>query len=172
MLVDTDILIDYLRGYPEAVSFLEENIDRVSISAVSVAELYQGVREGTERTALRSMTSAFTVLALTDEIAEIAGLYRRDYGKQLGCGLADCMIAATADFHDLELGIAAAEFLVLQRGESFLVLCHPLLHLSRLMGVGQRHRHHGADSFFVERLLAGGQRHENTAVLKSIFQPS
>ncbi len=103
LLVDTDILIDYLRGFPDAVSYLEENVDRVSISAVSVAELYQGVRDGAERTALRSMTSAFTVLALTDEIAEIAGLYRREYGKQFGCGLADCMIAATANFHDLEL---------------------------------------------------------------------
>jgi predicted nucleic acid-binding protein len=103
MLVDTDILIDYLRGYSDAVSFLEKNVDKVSVSAVSVAELYQGVREGEERTALRSMTSAFTLLALTDEIAEIAGLYKRDYGEQIGCGLADCMIAATANFHDLEL---------------------------------------------------------------------
>lgn len=34
---------------------------------------------------------------------EIAGRYRRDFGKQLGCGLADCMIAATATFHGLDL---------------------------------------------------------------------
>lgn len=103
MVVDTDILIDYLRGYPDAIAFLEANVEELCISAVSVAELYQGVREGIERTALRAMTSAVTVLAMNEEIAEIAGLYRRDFGKQLGCGLADCMIAATSTFHDLDL---------------------------------------------------------------------
>lgn len=103
MLVDTDILIDYLRDRPEAVSFLETNVDEVSISAVSVAELYQGVREGQERTKLSRMISALVVLPLTGEIAETAGLYRRDHRNQTGCGLADCMIAATASEHGLEL---------------------------------------------------------------------
>lgn len=103
MVVDTDILIDYLRGHPDAIPYLEANVEEVCISAVSVAELYQGVREGSERTALRAMTSAVTVLAMNEEIAEIAGLYRRDYGKKFGCGLADCMIAATATFHAQQL---------------------------------------------------------------------
>lgn len=109
MIVDTDILIDYLRGYPDAVAFLEKNVESVTISAVSVAELYQGVREGVERSALRAMTSAVTVLAVNEEIAEIAGLYRRDFGKPMGCGLADCMIAATATFHELVLATGNAK---------------------------------------------------------------
>ncbi len=103
MLVDTDILIDYLRGHPDAVSCLEKNVDDIFISAVSVAELYQGVREGSERTKLSRMISALVVLPLTEEIAETAGLYRRDYRVSTGCGLADCMIAATASEHHLPL---------------------------------------------------------------------
>lgn len=103
MLIDTDILIDYLRGHPSAVSFMEQNIDDLIISAVSVAELYQGVREGQERTKLSRMISALTVVPLTQEIAEIAGLFRRDYRDSIGCGLADCMIAATASEHHLDL---------------------------------------------------------------------
>ncbi len=103
MLIDTDIFIDYLRDHPEAVLFLERHIDDISISAVSVAELYQGVREGRERTKLSRMLSALVVLPLTEEIAETAGLYRRDYRDRIGCGLADCMIAATASEHHLEL---------------------------------------------------------------------
>lgn len=103
MLVDTDILIDYLRDYSSAVSFLENNVDDLAISAVSVAELYQGVREGHERTKLSRMISALIVLPLTEEIAETAGLYRRDYRDRIGCGLADCMIAATASEHHMEL---------------------------------------------------------------------
>ena len=103
MLVDTDILIDYLRGHAGAVSFLEKHIDEVFISAVSVAELFQGVREGGERTRLSRMISAFVVLPLTEEIAETAGLYRRDFKASTGCGLADCMIAATASAHRFPL---------------------------------------------------------------------
>lgn len=103
MLVDTDILIDYLRGQEEAVRFLEANTEIISLSAVSVAELYQGVREGQERADLSQLVSAFVVLPLTEKIAETAGLYRRDYRDRLGCGLADCMIAATASAHQLEL---------------------------------------------------------------------
>jgi len=103
MLVDTDVLIDYLRGYPDTIAFLEENLDGIFLSAVSVAELYQGVREGHERAQLTRMISAFSVLPLTQEIAEIAGLFRRDFRDRLGCGLADCMIAATASVHQLPL---------------------------------------------------------------------
>ena len=103
MLVDSDVLIDFLRGRPEAINFLEQNVDDISVSAVSVAELYQGVREGHERIKLATTLSAFTVLPVTEEIAEMAGLFRRDFRKRFGCGLADCMIAATAARHDLDL---------------------------------------------------------------------
>ncbi|TLD72429.1 type II toxin-antitoxin system VapC family toxin [Phragmitibacter flavus] len=103
MLVDTDILIDYLRGNSHAVHYLETNVNLISISSVTVAELFQGVREGEERTRLSTTLSAFTVLPLTEEIAQTAGLYRRDFRSSIGCGLADCMIAATASHHNLEL---------------------------------------------------------------------
>ncbi len=39
-LLDTDVLIDYLRGNESAVGCLEEMQGRLLISAVSVAELY------------------------------------------------------------------------------------------------------------------------------------
>lgn len=115
MLVDTDILIDYLRGLPAAITFLESHMDEGLISAVSVAELYQGVREGEERTKLSRMISAFVVLPLTQEIAETAGLYRRDYRARTGCGLADCMIAATASAHRVALAsLNAKHFTMLE----------------------------------------------------------
>jgi len=51
VLIDTDVLIDYLRGRAEAVSYLENLTGQLLISAVTVAELYAGVREGAERVA-------------------------------------------------------------------------------------------------------------------------
>ena len=42
-LLDIDVLIDFLRGYPEAIQLLEISNHEFWISAVSVAELYVGV---------------------------------------------------------------------------------------------------------------------------------
>ena len=103
MLVDTDILIDYLRSRVEAAAFIERNVDDISISSMTVAELYQGVRDGDEMLALNSLVSVFTVLPITEVIAIQAGLFRRDYKKSHGSGLADCFIAATAQVHELDL---------------------------------------------------------------------
>ena len=103
MLIDTDVLIDFLRGQPQAIEFLERHSNDLMISSVTVAELYQGVRDGREKTKLSRTISALTVLPLTEEIAEKAGLYRRDFRATTGCGLADCMIAATASHHQLQL---------------------------------------------------------------------
>lgn len=109
MLVDTDVLIDFLRGRAEAVAFLEEHVDVLHVSAVTVAELFQGVREGQERSKLATTLSAMTVLPLTEELAEVAGLLRRDHRATMGCGLADCMIAATASHHQLPLATLNAK---------------------------------------------------------------
>jgi hypothetical protein len=62
------------------------------------------------------MVSALTVLPLTTDIAERAGLFRRDYRATTGCGLADCVIAATAARHGLELAtLNGKHFRMLER---------------------------------------------------------
>lgn len=96
LLLDTDVLVDYLRGLPQAVAYLEKLEEPLCLSAVTVAELYAGVREGSERTALAAFVSAFEVLPLDQATAERGGLLRRDFGKSHGTGLADALIAATA----------------------------------------------------------------------------
>lgn len=97
LLIDTDVLIDYLRGVPQAITYLETQAESLVLSAVSVAELYAGVREGPERKALAGFVAAFEVAPVNQAIAERAGLFRRDYGKSHGTGLADALIAATAE---------------------------------------------------------------------------
>ena len=103
LLIDTDVLIDYLRGRAEAVSYLESLTESLFISAVTVAELYAGVREGAERTALEQFLSVFNVIPVNDVIAANGGLIRRDYGKSHGVGLADAIIASTAENSKAEL---------------------------------------------------------------------
>jgi len=103
LLIDTDVLIDYLRGRPEAVSYLESLAETLLISAVTIAELYAGVRDGTERNALDSFIQVFEIVAVDEEIAVKGGLYRRDYSKSHNTGLADALIAATAEIRNAEL---------------------------------------------------------------------
>lgn len=101
-LFDTDVLIEYLRGEDNAVSFVEDRVDEACISVITVAEIYQGARDH-EESLIASTLSAFRVLPLTFDIAKVAGLYSRDYRQSHGCGLADCLIAATAASHGLTL---------------------------------------------------------------------
>ena len=61
LLVDTDVLIDYLRDYPDAVSYVEAQQERLLISVVTVAELYAGVREGEERSRLERFYGRVTL---------------------------------------------------------------------------------------------------------------
>lgn len=102
-LVDTDIWIDFLRGVPEAVNFVDQLPDVVFISAVSVAELYAGVREGKEREVLGDLLTSLKIISLDDVGAAHGGLIRRDFGKSHGVGLNDALIAATVMQHDCQL---------------------------------------------------------------------
>jgi predicted nucleic acid-binding protein len=97
LLIDTDVLIDYLRGRAEAVTYLEGLQEPLLVSAITVAELYAGVREGAERTALEQFLAAFEVVSVDEASAVKGGLFRRDYGKSHATGLADALIAATAE---------------------------------------------------------------------------
>ena len=103
MLIDTDVLIDFLRGRPEARDFIASLPRDVAVSTATVAELYVGVREGRERQALEDMLATFRMLPLDAEAARQGGLLRRDYGKGHGVGLNDALIAATALLHALPL---------------------------------------------------------------------
>lgn len=104
-LFDTDILIDCLRNKQKAVAFLEKAIAEKTcfISTINIAELYAGVREGKEQKLLEQFLTAFETVDIDTVIAQTGGLYRRDYGKSHGVGLADALIAATADAYHAQL---------------------------------------------------------------------
>ena len=106
ILLDTDVLIDFLRGRDEAVSLVTINSDRIILSSIVVAELYAGVRGGKEdreQTVLERFLSLFRIVPVSGGIAKLGGLYKRDYGKAHGVGIADAIVAATATTEDAEL---------------------------------------------------------------------
>lgn len=95
-LLDTDVLIDFLRGQLNAQALFAKLPTDCAVSAVSVAELHVGVREGPERDALQLLLDTFALIDLSPTIAAQGGLLRRDWGKSHGVGLNDALIAATA----------------------------------------------------------------------------
>ncbi len=52
---------------------------------------------------LENFISLFRVAPVSAEIAKAGGLYKRDYGKSHGVGLADAILAATAEAENAEL---------------------------------------------------------------------
>jgi len=96
ILVDTDVMVDYLRGHGRAASLLKRQAGRVILSSIVVAELYAGVKGEREQAILDDVVSLFRVVPVTADIAKAAGLLKRDFGKSHGVGLADAILAATA----------------------------------------------------------------------------
>jgi predicted nucleic acid-binding protein len=96
LLLDTDVLVEFLRGRPRAAEFLESTEGSLAISAVSVAELFAGTRGKKEEAALETFLGAFEIVPIDAATAREAGKLRREFGRSHGTGLADAMIAASA----------------------------------------------------------------------------
>lgn len=91
LLVDTDVLVDHLRGTRR----LRPGV-RVGISVVSRCELFAG-RDEAER--LRRFLSSMIELPVDSVIAELAGVTRRE----TGIATPDALIAATALTYEIAL---------------------------------------------------------------------
>ena len=103
ILVDTDVMIDYLRGNEKAVSFLKRHADHIVLSSITVAELYAGVRGEAEQELLDAVIALFRTIPVTVENARIGGLLKQTFGRSHGVGLADAIIAATSQMENSDL---------------------------------------------------------------------
>jgi len=105
VLIDTDVLIDHLRGVPDAQDFLlrlESDVSCPAISVISVAEIEAGVRDS-ERPLVEHLFAAMQVYDVDKSIARQAGRYRAFFGRSHGVQLPDALIAATAKVHRFDL---------------------------------------------------------------------
>lgn len=96
MIVDSNILIDFLKGKTEASNFILQ-FDPILTSVVVVSELYTGVLSKKELRELNAfLENSVKQIPVSQEIAKEAGLLRMRYGKSHGIRLPDAFIAATA----------------------------------------------------------------------------
>ena len=97
-LIDSDILIDHLRGRVEARDFIRGCLageDPPLCSVVTHAELLAGMRSD-EESQLRALLAIFEARPVDQAVAEVAGRYRREFGKSHQVELPDAIIAGTA----------------------------------------------------------------------------
>lgn len=96
VLVDTDVLIDFLRGKEKAREFMVSLTGNTDIicSAITVAEIHAGMKEQ-ERAKTQELLDSLTIIDVTRQIAEKAGSYRRTI-RSHALELDDCVIAASA----------------------------------------------------------------------------
>jgi len=100
-LVDTDWIIEYLRGNDKIVPILQKLFDAgLFVSVISVAELYEGVyasRNPEHEESLKDFLSGVVVLEIDINVCKIFGKLRhklRRKGEMIGDF--DLLIAATA----------------------------------------------------------------------------
>ena len=103
ILVDTDIIIDYLRGQPHAAGLLKEHAAEISFSVITFAEVLAGVLSNEEEKDVLALFGAFPLLPVSAEIASQAGRFMRTFRKSHGIELPDALIAGTCAHYKLEL---------------------------------------------------------------------
>jgi predicted nucleic acid-binding protein len=104
-IIDTNVVIDVLRGNRDAVDVLRALIsaDDVAVSELTYLELLAGALQREQR-ALDQLMEAFVRLPVTDKVMERAGqLARRHAAAHRGIDAVDYVIAATAIEHDGQL---------------------------------------------------------------------
>ena len=104
MLVDTDVLIWYMRGNGKALRAIQ-TLDESSISVVTYIELVQGLRNKAELNTLRNFlqSQSVPVLHVTERISSTASFLVEQHHFSHSLGFSDAIIAATAMSHGLPL---------------------------------------------------------------------
>lgn len=98
-LFDTNILIDLFSGRIEAKHALEAYPPQNAISLITWMEVMVGAKKYHQENRTRIALSAFTIIGVTQEIAERSVIVRQEYGMKLP----DAIILATAQVHRCEL---------------------------------------------------------------------
>lgn len=94
-IIDTSILVDYLRGVPLAVDFLD-SIELPCISVITGMEIIQGSRNKKELEINFSFLNNFRIIEINREISKITMNLIKKYRLKYNAKILDTFIAATA----------------------------------------------------------------------------
>lgn len=104
MVIDTDVLIWYMRGNDKAYQVIESS-NNFSISVITYMELVQGLRNKKELAQLRKALHGWKtqILYVSEEISAKAMFYVEQHFLSHSMQLADALIGATAIAYGLPI---------------------------------------------------------------------
>ena len=104
MVIDTDVLIWYMRGNEKAYQLIE-NSKNFFISAITYMELVQGLRNKQELTKFRKALNGWNaqILYVSEEVSAKAMFYVEQHFLSHSMQLADALIGAKAIAHGLPI---------------------------------------------------------------------
>ena len=104
MLIDTDVIIWYMRGNLNALTAIEKHKE-FTISVVTYMELVQGMRNKNELLILRKALKSWStkIIYITEEISSKAMFYVEQHYLSHSMQLADALIGATAVSNGISL---------------------------------------------------------------------
>lgn len=107
MIVDTNIIIDLLKGHSEAYEFIDSHInDDLYLSVITVSEVYPGIKNR-EIELFEDLLTLFQLVQVNKKISVEAGRLRRKYLSSHGIEIPDAIIAATAN--DLKVPVVSLD---------------------------------------------------------------
>ncbi len=104
MIIDTDVLIWYMRGDAAALDVIKST-EKISLSVISYMELVQGMHNKRELNVLRKTFSRWraSIVYVNESISVKAMLYVEQHFLGGSLKLADALIAATAVHYNEQL---------------------------------------------------------------------
>jgi predicted nucleic acid-binding protein len=97
LLVDTDVLVDFFRGSPEAGQWLADHqSETIGIPVIVLMELLQEARSPAEQRAIREPLVRFWIEQLESGDSQQALDWFSSYRLSHGTGIMDCLIATAA----------------------------------------------------------------------------
>jgi predicted nucleic acid-binding protein len=106
LLIDTNVVIDLLRGHQHGLHLLEPDRDPLVVSVITVHEVYAGMCSGEEEM-IETMLSGFELASFGAEEARLTGRWWKKYRQQgITLDLRDLAIAAAAVVRNLPLATA------------------------------------------------------------------
>ncbi len=106
VFIDSDILIDVLRGQDQAIlstwRSLAEAEGALIVSPVSVAEIWSAARAH-EHVQIMQLFHPLLCASIDCETGKLAGEYLRKFARSHGLKIADALIAAAASRHGAAL---------------------------------------------------------------------
>ena len=96
ILLDTNILIQILKGDNKTIKLVESLPESLSISSISAMELYYGALNKSEIRKIEKFLLLFEVIYLNKDISQNATKLIKTYAKSHNLDIPDSLIAATA----------------------------------------------------------------------------